>query len=166
MKRRSVLKLMVAAVTVFVSGVFAWRWRTSPDQAASREDSDFNNWLESVVDTVVPADEHPGAVEAGIAAQIENRLRRQTRKRELYEYGRNRLDRLGLERYGKVFSELDIERREETLISLSTEDGKQDGRRDRYFFYTVRSDVLRRYYASPAGQRAVGYRPPVNGYRF
>ena len=151
-------------IAVCINSAFDWRTKAIAEEGETDGDTEIRLWLESVVDTVVPPDEQPGAVEAGVATLVKDRLRMNDWRRELYQHGRSRLDQLAKERYGIVFSKLAHRPREELLISLS-EGRAPDKRRDRLFFQTLRRDVMRLYYSSPVGQRAVGYRPPTNGYR-
>ncbi|MGA8260155.1 MAG: gluconate 2-dehydrogenase subunit 3 family protein [Arenicellales bacterium] len=116
--------------------------------------------LQAVVDTFIPSDDDPGAVEAGVATELRERLRANRWHRIIYQRGLDLLDQIAHERHGVAFSGLTLSDRTTLLESLLTGPhaaGLQ-------FFLRARSDVLDLFYTSPAGQRMLEYVPPANGY--
>jgi hypothetical protein len=119
--------------------------------------------LEAVADTIVPRDQDPGAVDAGVPGRILAHLATNPTARALYRMGLTLLDRLAQQAGAASFRALDASERERVLSSLT---GGPDGPREvgEQFFVRARRDVLAFYWGSVAGQRVVGYRAPLSGY--
>jgi hypothetical protein len=115
----------------------------------------------AIVDTIVPADEDPGAVEAGVPQALrENFVREPWRKKEYREIV-GAVDAAARARYGRSFAALDLEPRTEILHQLLRDKDAGDARS---YLAFLRVAVLRQFYASPAGQSMIGYTPPRYGY--
>lgn len=119
--------------------------------------------LTALVDTIVPADEDPGAVAAGIHLALLEKIKEDRWHHAVYAKGLANIDALARQRHGKRFAELDLEARDELLVSLVRE-FKPEYNDARRCFVTARHAVLTRFYTSPAGWRVLEYRPPRNGY--
>ena len=119
--------------------------------------------VEAVAETIVPRDQDPGALDAGVPARILAHLSSHVEALTLYRAGLGLLDSLARRAGASSFAGLDQPARERILASLAsgTDDSRGVGRE---FFARVRRDVLAFYWGSVAGQRAVGYRPPLSGY--
>lgn len=122
-------------------------------------DVDYDT-LTAVVDTIVPADDEPGAVEAGVAAQLHERLGGDPWHRTIYQRGLALMDRQARARGSTGFATLPLTERVallESLLAGGNSDGKQ-------FFLRARRDVFDLFYTSPIGQASLDYEPPANGY--
>lgn len=119
--------------------------------------------LEAVIDTIVPRDQDPGALDAGVPARILAHLSTHPEALSLYRAGLELLDRLARQVGASSFGGLDARGRQRVLSSLASD---PDNRRERgeQFFARTRRDVLAFYWSSVVGQRVVGYRPPLSGY--
>lgn len=123
-----------------------------------------NAAVTAIVDAIVPADAlDPGAVDAGIDGQLIDHLRANASLRELYERVLPVLFAQARVADGAQFAALPLPRRVSALHSLSDVD-TPPGRVGRMVYDHARRFVMERYYASPDGQAAVGYRPPSGGY--
>lgn len=119
--------------------------------------------LEAVVDTIVPRDADPGAVDAGVPARIIAHLSTNPDARTLYREGLELVDRLARQTGASSFGALAGPARERILSSLLT--GRNRPREaGEAFVVRVRRDVLAFFWGSVTGQRVVDYRPPLFGY--
>jgi hypothetical protein len=119
--------------------------------------------FEALVDTIVPADDAPGALAAGVAQRLLERFAREPWRAGEYRYGMPRLEALAKELAGRSFVDLDLAQRTRVLAELLRRKGP-DAASGRILYVRARSDVLKEFYASPTGQKLLGYRPPLNGY--
>ena len=134
-----------------------------PAGAAEHESSLLTGTLVAVVDTIVPRDRDPGAVDAGVPDRIAESLANDADLRGLYREGLALVEALARERGATAFAALDVEARERIIGSLAGRAG-QRSTVGASFYRQVRADVLNRYWASEVGQRAVGYDLPSGGY--
>jgi gluconate 2-dehydrogenase subunit 3-like protein len=119
--------------------------------------------LEALVDTIVPRDQDPGGLDAGVHTRILARLPRDRAGLELYRDGLELLDRLARGAGALSFRALPGAERERILSSLASGPAGPETLGER-FFHRARRDVLAYYWGSVVGQRVVGYRPPLSGY--
>ena len=119
--------------------------------------------LAAVADTIVPRDRDPGALDAGVPGLILEALRSDGDLRALYRDGLALLEARAKERGASSFSALDSGARAQILASMAGR-AEERGTLPARFYRQVRADVLSRYWASEAGQRAVGYDLPAGGY--
>ena len=119
--------------------------------------------LVAVVDTIVPRDRDPGAVDAGVPDRIAESVAKDAALQTLYREGLALVEALAREREATEFAALDVEARERIMGSLAGRAG-QRSTVGASFYRQVRADVLTHYWASEVGQRAVGYDLPSGGY--
>jgi hypothetical protein len=119
--------------------------------------------LEAVVDTIVPRDQDPGALDAGVPGRILAHLSTHPEVLTLYQAGLELVDRLARQSGASSFRALDGPERERILSSLASapDDSREAGG---LFLARVRRDVLAFYWGSVVGQGVVSYRPPLSGY--
>jgi len=119
--------------------------------------------LEAVVDTIVPRDQDPGALDAGVPARIIAHLSTHPEALTLYRAGLGVLEGLARQAGASSFHALGGPEREQILSSLA---GGPDGPRGvgAEFLVRARRDVLAFYWGSEVGQHVVGYPPPLSGY--
>jgi len=119
--------------------------------------------LEAVVDAIVPRDQDPGALDAGVPARILAHLSTHPEALTLYQAGLELVDRLARQSGAPSFRALDGAERERILSSLlNAPDDSREAAGP--FVARVRRDVLAFYWGSVVGQGVVGYRPPLSGY--
>ena len=97
--------------------------------------------LVALVDTLVPTDESPGAIDLGVHERLLDAARNSSQLRRQLRVGAQWLNQSAQRAFEDHFGELDLERREQIVAQL-VEAGEQDG-----FFRSVRSFVMRDYYA-------------------
>jgi hypothetical protein len=138
--------------------------RPSPAFAQSGPlDPSSRETLEAVVDTIVPRDRDPGALDAGVPARILAHLSTHPEALTLYRAGLELVDRLARQAGASSFRALDGPEREQILSSLASgPDGPRGAGEE--FLARVRRDVLAFYWGSVVGHGVVGYRPPLSGY--
>jgi hypothetical protein len=119
--------------------------------------------LEAVADSIVPRDQDPGALDAGVPGRILAHLATHPSALTLYRAGLGLLEGLARRAGASSFQALDGPGRERILLSLASGSGDSRGLAQE-FFIRVRRDVLAFYWGSVVGQGIVGYRPPVAGY--
>lgn len=143
-------------------GVGSWLYGLpSPARSSGSLTADQQRLLEAVLDTLVPADDYPGAVAAGIPDQIQALVSAEARHLRLYRRGLDVLaGRVG-ETGNGPFHALSLEARTAILEELARGYGPGAA-----FFMRVRHDVLSRFYASPAAYAMLGYQPPLAGYAY
>ena len=130
---------------------------------ASPLPSSLQATLEAVADTIVPRDEDPGAVDAGVPARIIAHLSTHADARTLYREGLELVDRLARQSGAPSFAALAAPARERILSSLPVDPGGPP-KIGEAFLLRVRRDVLAFFWGSVTGQRVVDYRPPLSGY--
>ncbi|MGO8932862.1 MAG: gluconate 2-dehydrogenase subunit 3 family protein [Terracidiphilus sp.] len=121
--------------------------------------------LAVICDQIVPADDFPGASEAGVVTYIDRQLARTyKRHRNTYRDGLERADAMSRKRFGRDLPALSAQQQAEIVDAIEQQNRK--------FFDLVRSHTLEGYYGSPrhGGNRdAVSWRmlglaePPVLG---
>lgn len=110
--------------------------------------------LTAIVDTIVPADHTPGAVDA----QIDKMLRKNMQKQKSISEQMTRLSivvgKIALTKYRRVFYELDVDQRESILSGLLTRSAPHIARAD---LLSMRQFVLTQFYRSQEGRKSINY---------
>ncbi|HVG08062.1 MAG TPA: gluconate 2-dehydrogenase subunit 3 family protein [Thermoanaerobaculia bacterium] len=118
--------------------------------------------LAALSETILPADEGPGAIEAGVLEYLERALdRRAARDRVKIESGLDLVDSMARQRQGKVFADCGHEERADVLMELQ----RVPHRIVRVFFSKIVGLAIEGFLCHPshggnrggAGWRAVGY---------
>lgn len=118
--------------------------------------------LEAVLDTLIPADEDPGALEAGVPAAIARRIESDPvsakRYRRLLEWASGR----AREAHRRRFAALPLQQRDHLLKELyrSRGSGLAQVRID---LNVVVEQCFHEFYSSPAADKVIGYHPPIEG---
>lgn len=118
--------------------------------------------LEAVLDTLIPADEDPGALEAGVPAAIARRIENDPvgdkRYRRLIEWVSGRAREL----HRRRFAELSLQQRDRLLKELyhSRGSGLAQLRID---LNVVVKQCFHEFYSSSAAKQVIGYHPPIEG---
>jgi len=124
-----------------------------PSQITSRE----VKTLEAFLDTLIPSDETPGAIELGVAERIRLLADQDYRYKRLLKSGCVWLDNKASERAADTFSSLDPAKRED-IVREASGSGRES--LPRTFFERVRSDSFTHYYAQPETWKSLGYKGP------
>ncbi len=129
--------------------------------------------LTALVDRIVPADEYPGASDAGVIDYIVGQFDRDLHDRvPLYREGLKALDREAVARYGAAFADLDTSTQD--LILHAVEAGKTVAEwpvSPRGFFDLAVANTTEGYYADPGNGgnrdevswRMIGFGPYAEG---
>lgn len=115
----------------------------------------------AVIDTIVPDDQDPGAVSAGVPAALRQNFKREPWREKEYRQVVQAVTSVANTRHGRPFAALDLDARTEILHRLLRDKEAGDAR---VYLALLRVAVLRQFYSSPAGQRMLGYTPPRHGY--
>ncbi len=121
--------------------------------------------LAAICDQIVPADDFPGASQAGVLTYIDRQLARHYRRyRNNYRDGLEQADAISRKRFGRDLAELPTQQQFELVSDLSQQNPG--------FFNLVRSHTLEGYYGAPrhgGNREAVSWRmlgmdePPLLG---
>ena len=133
----------------------------APDGNAADEAVD-DEWLAAVAEAIVPADDTPGAGEAGVVSQLRAAFESDEKKARLYGAGRTALDAAARVTGATRFAALSVDDGSRVLQALA--DDPTTAPSVRAFYFQARADVLGLFYASETGHAAVGYRPPPYAY--
>lgn len=115
----------------------------------------------AVIDTLVPADQDPGAVSAGVPQALRKNFEREPWREKEYQLIVHSVARAAQTAQGRPFETLDLETRTDILQRLLRDKDAGDAR---IHLALLRVAVLRQFYCTPAGQRMLGYTPPLYGY--
>ena len=120
--------------------------------------------LDAFVDTIVPEDKHPGAVQAGVTDELltgfEVKQKDKIQALDLL----NAIDRTAHKKYSQTFNKLELARREKVLGLIMRSRDKQD-QQARVAINRLRGKIVRAFYLSPAARDMLAYTAPYpNGY--
>jgi gluconate 2-dehydrogenase gamma chain len=104
--------------------------------------------VEAICEQIVPADDYPGAKEAGVLYYIDRMLAGDlARFRPQYAEGLTMVDLVSQGRYRRNFSALSWEQQTAVLQDLAA--GEAGGAAGQAFFSLIRQDTMDAYYGSP-----------------
>jgi hypothetical protein len=131
---------------------------------ATRPESDSIDrvLLDSFADTIVPEDQDPGAVAAGIPDSLMKRFASKPERGKQAAAMLQGIDAMAHQNYQRSFAELDIAHREK-LLGRIEKSSDPDLRTLRNLVRRLRSRILHEFYMSPAGREMLGYAPPFPG---
>jgi len=118
--------------------------------------------LDAFVDTIVPEDQYPGAVEAGVTAQLHERYDKDKKEAKNVFLMLAALERLANKHYKRSFSALKLTQRESVVKQLTHSQDKNDRPLHRTLGQQ-RSLIIRNFYLSSTGRAMLGYTPPYPG---
>jgi hypothetical protein len=128
--------------------------------------------LDAFIDTVIPRDETPGALDAGVSDAVLATLQSQPEVARMLETGLEALERASRAHCGFPFSSASTEDRQALLQILA--EGREppgwgpEGPLIGPFWNIARGFIVRLFYGSPAGWAEVGFPGPSvdrGGYR-
>ncbi len=134
--------------------------KTDNQVAASLPPADHQRQLlDAFADTIVPKDNSPGAVEAGIPVLMLLGFDQDRQESRDMFHMLATIDRFAGQLFGAGFSELDIARREEVL-ERAINSRENDIREILNTLILQRSRIIRAFYVSAVGQKTLGYTAP------
>ena len=118
--------------------------------------------LDAFVDTIVPKDQDPGAVEAGVTEELlawfDEKPEEKTKAMEMLAT----IDRIANNKFSNTFKKLKLEQREKVLdLTIRSSDSKHNPARNS--IQRLRSRIIRAFYMSPTGWAMLGYTAPFPG---
>ena len=115
--------------------------------------------LDAFVDTIVPRDQDPGAVEAGMPEQLLARFEKKPREKKKAMDMLTTINSVAIKKFSSPFQKLKLEQREKVLdLVLRSGDSKYSPARKS--IHGLRTRIVRSFYLSPTGQAMLGYNPP------
>jgi len=118
--------------------------------------------LEALLDTLIPADQDPGALQAGVLDAVIDRIQNDpvaaTRYRRLLSY----VGEQSLRLHERPFHRLAPLQKHELLSALYHSSGRELARQ-RVDLHVVLEHCFHAFYSSPAAERVIGYHPPIKG---
>jgi len=143
-KRREFIRLAASAVAVGSSvscGKVVSSWR-----ALTADEADT---LASLCDQIIPEDQDPGAVSAGVVNYIDVQLSsRLKRMKKVYRGGLAQLNNLSFERYGKRFANLSDQQQIEFLTAIDGAKTSTDASLHKFFRIVV-EHTMQGFYGDP-----------------
>lgn len=144
------------------SGAVAWAltvpaWSSAQPDAAKMEAR--KAVLDTVLDTMIPADDTPGAREAGVAHLIDAMAETNAALRHYLNALLDEVERAAMARDDQPFTLLPLTTRESILreVFASSDEERREARTG---FMMLRGDVFAFYYLSDAGRATLGYETP------
>lgn len=118
--------------------------------------------LDAFVDTIVPKDQDPGAVEAGVTDELlawfDEKEQEKIKAGEMLVM----IDYVANKNFNKPFIKLTLEQREKVLdLTASSRDAKYHPARNS--MQRLRARIIRAFYLSPTGWAMLGYTAPYPG---
>ena len=139
--RRSFLQAALASL----GRVWAQRPNPNPAPGCKIFTVDQARALEAVCEQIIPADDYPGAKQAGVLYYIDSSLAGELRRfRKEYSEGLALVDKMSRAAYGSVYADLRWERQFALLQQLEKDPGKGGE-----FFTLVRQHTMEGYYSDP-----------------
>ena len=108
--------------------------------------------LNSYIDTLLPADTAPGALQLGVPSQVRALLQRKRALQPVYQAGAGWLETRALELYGSTFASRPLAERDALVQQLSEQ---TDALLERFFHKSLRH-VRMFYYSNPRAWQALG----------
>ncbi len=112
--------------------------------------------MSSICDTILPADEHPGALDLGIDQQLTELKNAGSTRFDFLSNAIEFIDNQAKRRYQTSFTELDIDEREKLILELL----QNAPSAQRHQLINLRTEILRRYYRTETGHQSLGYQAP------
>jgi gluconate 2-dehydrogenase gamma chain len=140
--RRKFIQLSAGAVAV--GATVSCSKLGSPWRALTADEA---NTLSSLCDQIIPEDQDPGAVSAGVVNYIDVQLSsRLKRMKGIYRRGIAELNNRAFQKYGKKFPSLPDQQQIEFLTAI---DGGKEGASLRKFFRIVVDHSMQGFYGDP-----------------
>jgi len=130
-------------------------------QAQPRPIADIETGMRALVDTIVPADEAPGAVALGVDTVLFSRIRRNANYLKVITETIDTLDTLSAQQSKLTFAGLELAQRSD-IVSRVLSSRKQFAEANRQIG-ALRAQVLTEFYASELAFTMLDYHPPSQG---
>lgn len=145
----------VAALAVGLLGVTACGEETETSLSSEPD----RKLLDAFVDTIVPNDQDPGAVEAGIPDELLARFEEKQQEKKEAMVLLDTIDLIAKNKFNTGFKKLTLRQREKVLgLIIQGRDRKDQPARNT--LQHLRTRIIRFFYLSPAGRTMLAYTPP------
>ena len=153
MNRRTFIQLLSQ------SGLMAcWETSSATDIVKQLEQKTPGETLHQYFQTLIPADETPGAIELGIPQKIIQHASLNPRYQRLLVFAEEWLDNEARTMSDTIFSKLELTLREKIVTTMEHADITSI---ERFFFNRSRRDAMTLYYSDPRIRQTFAYaRPP------
>ncbi|GMR06978.1 MAG: hypothetical protein BMS9Abin25_1624 [Gammaproteobacteria bacterium] len=162
MKRRA----FVTRLTVLFSGLIGLTACNDKDGTTSQTDPGLDasgqlnrKTLDALVDTFVPKDQDPGAVEAGVSDVLLESFEKNEDMKQRGVILLARVDLLAQHKHDRPFHRLELRLREQIIHEMQYSRREED-QSVRLAIMTLGSKIIYAFYLSPTGQAMLGYHPP------
>lgn len=151
MKRRTFLQFIGLGA---VAGFGGWLWTQCHGNRVLTTDEQLT--LKAFLDTLIPADDTPGAIDLDVHSRILAQAASNKNYRRLVHAGCRTLDNLALSSESRPFRELGLVQRDAVVHALvQSEDDKRHG-----FFKSTQRRAFHFYYSDPRSWPGVCYAGP------
>ncbi len=150
--RRDFLRFVLGG-GLLAASAYLFKETLRPSQLSRDEE----RTLEALLDTLIPADETPGALQFGVAEKIKAKVSEEDRYRLLIRKGCAWLDDTARKSNSKSFGVLSEKDRDLILESALKSDA---GSVQRIFFQQIRADAFHYYYSDRRSWARIGYNGP------
>ncbi|MEM7358853.1 MAG: gluconate 2-dehydrogenase subunit 3 family protein [Pseudomonadota bacterium] len=154
MPRLTSRRTFLLAGTTVAAGLVAGRNRSQVEGTTGQDEL-----LSCIVDTCIPADESPGALDLGLDNKLKQEIKTKPKTAELINRLIPAVKNKSLSKYRKSFCQLDVAEREALLIELSIDRSQVQNQSD---FRKFRRTLFQWYYSSAEGQAGLGYTLPAH----
>lgn len=145
----------VAALAVGLLGVTACGKETETSLSSEPD----RKLLDAFVDTIVPNDQDPGAVEAGVTDKLLVRFEEKQEEKKNAMAMLASIDLIANNKFNTGFKNLNLDQREKVLYIFQHSRDKKD-QPARNTLQHLRTRIIRSFYLSPAGRTMLAYTPP------
>lgn len=153
-------RLLLGASVLSLAGAGALGWRhfsNSHNRSRGVHSTRGYSTLATVVDTLIPADDHLGGLDMRIDQSMSDQMQASPPLMKRFERLIRTVEQLSLHSHRAAFNTLNVDQREALLIGMLDRDAPRQARDDLFKF---RSAVFKLFYQNPAGQDTLGYLAP------
>ena len=151
MKNLTRRKILLGAAGGSVLGLGSWAW------LSGRKPASPDDLIASVVDTIVPRDETPGALDLGLDLELIERLENNSKSRERVNNLLTVISEAAIQAHRRPFTRLSQLDRESVLMSILEGENTAPGYVD---MHRLRTTIFTWYYRSREVQSSLGYTQP------
>ena len=143
----------LAAAGLLAQYQFRGRTKAKPEPTPSTDQQQ----LAAIIDTLIPADEFPGALDIGLDQRLFDLISSDAKWKTRADIVRDAVQQRTLRTKRRAFYELPQEDREEVLFDIWRENTPR--KRE---FGRLRSIIMDWFYTSPEGRQSVNYQLPAH----
>lgn len=151
-------RTLIAGVVTLLLGLYWLKRKAVPGE----HEFVLDRYFSAVIDTLVPADDAPGAIDLGIDRQLLEQVKLNSDYTVNITQALESLHQFAIEHYQRAFDRLSLELRTELLgTMLDSRNNEIDDARIQ--FVDLRLKTITRYYSSEDAFGMLDYHPPLQG---